>query len=161
MTPTIASVWAIAATASVRPMPVPVVAAGGIADARGVRAAMALGASGVQVGTAYLLCPEADTSAVHQRALASPAAAHTALTNVFTGRPARGVLNRVMREMGPLAEDAPRFPLATSALAPLRAEAEARDNGDFSPLWAGQAAPLSRPLPAAELTRALAAGLVA
>lgn len=140
---------------------VPVVAAGGMADARGVRAAMALGASGVQVGTAYLLCPEADTSTVHRRALASPAAAHTALTNVFTGRPARGVLNRVMREMGPLADDAPRFPLATSALAPLRAEAEARDNGDFSPLWAGQAAPLSRPLPAAELTRALAAGLVA
>ena len=138
---------------------VPVVAAGGIADARGVRAAMALGASGVQVGTAYLLCPEADTSAVHRRALASPAAAHTALTNVFTGRPARGVMNRVMREMGPLADDAPRFPLATSALAPLRAEAEARDSGDFSPLWSGQAAGLARPMTAAELTRALAAGL--
>lgn len=139
---------------------VPVVAAGGIADARGVRAAMALGAAGVQVGTAYLSCPEADTSAVHRRALASPDVAHTALTNVFSGRPARGVLNRVMREMGPLADDAPRFPLATSALAPLRAEAEARDSGDFSPLWAGQAAALSRqPLPAAALTRALAAGL--
>lgn len=138
---------------------VPVVATGGIADARGVRAAMALGASGVQVGTAYLLCPEADTSAVHRRALAGPEVAHTALTNVFTGRPARGVLNRVMREMGPLADDAPRFPLATSALAPLRAEAEARDSGDFSPLWAGQAAGLARPKTAAALTRALAAGL--
>lgn len=138
---------------------VPVVATGGIADARGVRAAMALGASGVQVGTAYLLCDEADTSAVHRRALAGPEAAHTALTNVFTGRPARGVLNRAMREMGPLADDAPRFPLATSALAPLRAEAEARDSGDFSPLWAGQAAGLARPKTAAALTRALAAGL--
>ena len=138
---------------------VPVVATGGIADARGVRAAMALGASGVQVGTAYLLCPEADTSAVHRRARAGPEVAHTALTNVFTGRPARGVLNRAMREMGPLADDAPRFPLATSALAPLRAEAEARDSGDFSPLWAGQAAGLARPKTAAALTRALAAGL--
>lgn len=138
---------------------VPVVAAGGVGDARGVRAAMALGAAGVQVGSAYLLCPEADTSAVHRRALGSEAAAHTALTNVFTGRPARGVMNRVMREMGPLAEDAPRFPLATSALAPLRTEAEARDSSDFSPLWSGQAVGLCRPMPAAELTRALAEGL--
>lgn len=138
---------------------VPVVATGAISDVRGVRAAMALGAAGVQVGTAYLLCPEADTSAVHRRALGSEAAAHTALTNVFTGRPARGVVNRVMREMGPLADDAPRFPLATSALAPLRTEAEARDSGDFSPLWSGQAAGLCRPMPAAALTRALAEGL--
>jgi nitronate monooxygenase len=117
----------------------PVIAAGGIADAQGVAAALALGASAVQVGTAYLLCPEASTSAVHRAALSdADRARHTALTNVFTGRPARGIVNRVMQELGPLSSAAPEFPLATAALAPLRAAAEARGSGDFSPLWAGQ-----------------------
>jgi nitronate monooxygenase len=138
---------------------VPVIAAGGIADARGVAAAMALGAAGVQVGTAYLLCPEANTSAVHRAALKSTGAAHTALTNLFSGRPARGIVNRVMRELGPINAAAPSFPLATSALAPLRAAAEARGSGDFSPLWAGQNASGCRELPAAVLTRDLAARL--
>jgi nitronate monooxygenase len=93
----------------------------------------------VQVGTAYLLCPEASTSAVHRAALSdADRARHTALTNVFTGRPARGIVNRVMQELGPLSSAAPEFPLATAALAPLRAAAEARGSGDFSPLWAGQ-----------------------
>lgn len=138
---------------------IPVVAAGGIADAKGVRAAMALGASAVQVGTAYLLCHEATTSAIHRAALKSDAARHTALTNVFTGRPARGIVNRVMREKGPLNPAAPQFPLATSAIAPLRAKAEARGSGDFSPLWSGQNATGCREVPAAELTRELAQGL--
>src|SRR5437879_98562 len=102
---------------------VPVIAAGGIADARGVAAALALGASGVQVGTAFLLCPEAPTSVVHRAALQSAGARHTALTNVFTGRPARGILNRVVRELGPVNTAAPAFPLAAAALAPLRAKA--------------------------------------
>jgi nitronate monooxygenase len=137
----------------------PVIAAGGIADAKGVAAALALGAVGVQVGTAYLLCPEATTSAVHRAALKSAAARLTALTNVFTGRPARGIVNRVMREVGPISAAAPAFPLATSAIAPLRAKAESLGSGDFSPLWAGQNASGCKEIPAAQLTRELAADL--
>lgn len=137
---------------------VPVIAAGGIADAKGVAAALALGAAGAQVGTAYLLCPEATTSAVHRAALKSEAARHTALTNVFTGRPARGIVNRIIAELGPISAAAPAFPLATAALAPLRARAEAAGSGDFSPLWSGQNASGCREIPAAELTRQLAAG---
>jgi nitronate monooxygenase len=138
---------------------VPVIAAGGIAGAAGVKAAMALGAAAAQVGTAYLLCPEATTSAVHRKALKSEAARHTALTNLFTGRPARGIVNRVMREKGPLNPAVPQFPLATSAIAPLRAAAEARGSGDFSPLWSGENASGCREIPAGQLTRELAAGL--
>jgi nitronate monooxygenase len=139
----------------VRAIRLPVVAAGGIADASGVAAAMALGAAGVQVGTAYLLCPEATTSAVHRAALKSGSARHTALTNLFTGRPARGIMNRLMRELGPIGP-APAFPLATSAIAPLRAKAESRGSGDFSPLWSGQNASGCKEVPAAQLTRELA-----
>lgn len=138
---------------------VPVIAAGGIADAAGVAAAMALGADGVQIGTAYLLCPEATTSALHRAALQSEAAAHTALTNLFTGRPARGIVNRVMRELGlQRAAPHPAFPRSTAALAPLRAAAEARGNSDFSPLWSGQNNSGCRAIPAAEMTRALCRG---
>jgi nitronate monooxygenase len=133
---------------------VPVIAAGGIADAAGVAAALSLGAAMVQVGTAYLRCPEATTSAVHRRALADATARHTALTRLFTGRPARGIVNRLMRELPDAA--APAFPLATAAIAPLRAAAEARGSGDFSPLWSGQNASGCRELPAAEITRGLA-----
>jgi nitronate monooxygenase len=136
---------------------VPVIAAGGIADACGVAAARALGAAGVQMGTAYLLCPEATTSALHRAALASPAAEHTALTNLFTGRPARGIVNRLMRELGPIGT-APEFPLATAAIAPLRAAAERAGSGDFSPLWSGQNARGCRAMPAGQLTRELASG---
>ena len=138
---------------------VPVIAAGGIADAAGVRAAMALGASGVQVGTAYLCCPEASTSALHRAALQSEAARHTELTTLFTGRPARGILNRLMRTLGPLNPAAPAFPTATAAIAPLRAHFEAQGLGDCTPLWAGQNTSGCRALPAAELTAALAQGL--
>jgi nitronate monooxygenase len=137
----------------------PVIAAGGIADASGVAAALAMGAAGVQAGTAYLLCPEATISAVHRAALKSDAARHTALTNLFTGRPARGIVNRVMRELGPVSKAAPAFPLATSAIMPLRAKAEAAGSGDFSPLWSGQNASGCREEPAAQVTRALAARL--
>ena len=143
----------------VRTVKVPVVAAGGIADAQGVAAAMALGAAGVQIGTAYLLCPEATTSAIHRAALKSDAARHTALTNLFTGRPARGIVNRVMRELGPVSAAAPEFPLATSGIAPLRARAESQGSGDFSPLWSGQNASGCREIPAAELTRELVSAL--
>jgi nitronate monooxygenase len=135
---------------------VPVIASGGIADARGVAAAMRLGAAGAQVGTAYLLCPEATTSAVHRAALKSEAAGHTALTNLFSGRPARGIVNRVMGELGPVREEAPEFPLASTAIAPLRARAESQGKGDFSPLWVGQNASGCREVGAAEVTRGLA-----
>lgn len=142
----------------VKAVRVPVIAAGGIADARGVKAAMALGAAGVQVGTAFLLCDEATTSKIHRAALASEAARHTALTNVFTGRPARGIVNRVMRELGSMCAAAPAFPLATGAIAPLRAKAEAAGSGDFSPLWSGQDATGCRAEPAAAtLARLVAA----
>lgn len=143
----------------VRAVKVPVIAAGGIADAQGVAAAMALGAAGVQVGTAYMLCPESTTSALHRLALQSDAARLTALTNLFTGRPARGIVNRLMRELGPLRALAPAFPLATAAVAPLRSKAEGLGRTDFTPLWSGQNASSCRAMPAAELTQALAAGL--
>jgi nitronate monooxygenase len=140
----------------VRAVRVPVIAAGGIADARGVAAALALGAAGVQVGTAYLLCPEATTSAVHRAALQGDQARHTAVTNVFTGRPARGIVNRLMRELGPMSAVPPAFPLASAALAPLRARAENLGRGDFSPLWAGQNGGGGSGVAAGALTRELA-----
>jgi nitronate monooxygenase len=136
---------------------VPVVAAGGVTDARGIAAAFVLGASGVQLGTAYLHCPESRISAPHRAALEGARDDGTAITNVMTGRPARGIVNRVMREVGPVTNAAPQFPLAAGALAPLRAKAEAAGSGDFSPMWAGQSAALGRALPAGELTRKLAA----
>ena len=136
---------------------VPVIAAGGIVDGRGIAAALALGAAGVQIGTAYLFTPEAKISAPHRAALNAARDDGTALTNVMTGRPARGFVNRVMREVGPLSDQAPAFPLAANALAPLRAKAEAQGSGEFSPMWSGQAAALGRELPAGELTHALAA----
>ncbi len=137
----------------VRAICLPVIAAGGIADARGVAAVMQLGAVGAQIGTAYLLCPEATTSTVHRAALKSDTAHHTALTNVFSGRPARGIVNRFMREHGPLNDSVPAFPLAASAVAPIRTKAEALGSGDFSPLWAGQNVTGCKEIPAAELTR--------
>jgi nitronate monooxygenase len=137
----------------------PVIAAGGIADSRGVAAALRLGAVAAQVGTAYLLCPEATTSAVHRAALESEAVKRTALTNLFSGRPARGIVNRIMRELGPISASAPEYPLATAALAPIRAAAEANGNGDFSPLWSGENVSGCRAWPAAEITQALVAGL--
>ena len=137
----------------------PVIAAGGIADASGVAAALRLGACGVQVGTAYLLCPEANTTAVHRAALKSEAARHTALTNVFSGRPARGIVNRLIREIGPICPAAPAFPTAAGAVAPLRARAESLGSGDFSPLWSGQNASGCREIAAGRLTLELAAEL--
>jgi nitronate monooxygenase len=138
---------------------VPVIAAGAVADARGIVAAFALGASAVQIGTAYLFCPEAQVSAVHREALRTAADDATMVTNVFTGRPARGIVNRLMSEVGPMSPLAPSFPLAGGALVPLRStQAGPRD---FTNLWSGQAARLGRALPAGELTRCLAAEALA
>ena len=142
-----------------RKVRIPVIAAGGIADSRGVAAAMTLGAAGVQVGTAYLLCPEATTSAIHRAALTSEAACHTALTNLFTGRPARSIVNRLMKELGPISAAAPAFPLAASAVLPLRTCAESHGSGDFSPLWSGQNNSGCKEVSAGLLTRELAADL--
>ena len=147
----------------VRAVRVPVIAAGGISTAEGVAAAFALGASGVQAGTAYLLCPESLVSPLHRAALqaeADPArAAGTALTTVFTGGAARGILNRAMRELGTLDNGAPAFPLASAAITALRRAAEAGGSTDFTPLWCGQNPSGCRPVGAAEITRALAAGV--
>jgi nitronate monooxygenase len=135
---------------------VPVIAAGGIADGRGIAAAFALGAAGVQIGTAYLRCPESKVIAPARTALAQAHDDSTVITNVMTGRPARGVINRLMREVGPVSPDAPAFPHAATGLAPLKAAAEKLGKVDFTNLWAGQAVRLGREMPAAELTRALA-----
>ena len=136
-----------------RAVSVPVIAAGGMASAEGVASAFAAGAAGVQLGTVFLLCPEATTSAVHRAAVKS--GAPTALTNLFTGRPARGIVNRLMRELGAMNAATPEFPLATAAVAPLRAAAEARGRGDFSPLWCGEDATGCGEIPAGELIRQL------
>src|SRR5450756_118393 len=140
---------------------VPVIAAGGIADGRGIAAAFALGACGVQIGSAYLRCPESKVIAPARVALAQAWDDSTVITNVMTGRPARGVANRVMREAGPISPDAPAFPHAATALAPLKAAAEKLGRVDFTNLWAGQAIRLGREMPAAELTRALAGSALA
>jgi len=141
----------------VQAVKVPVIATGGIANVQSVRAALTLGAAGVQVGTAYLLTPEATINKLHRTALTSERARHTALTNVFTGRPARGIMNRIMREHGPINASAPVFPLASGALAPLRAKAEAQGQDDFTQLWSGENANLCKEIGAAELTQELAA----
>jgi nitronate monooxygenase len=140
---------------------VPVIAAGGIADGRGIAAAFALGAAGVQIGSAYLRCPESRVTAAARSALAQARDDSTVITNVMTGRPARGVANRVMREAGPISEHAPAFPHAATALGPLKAAAEKFGKVDFTNLWAGQAIRLGREMPAAELTRALASEALA
>jgi nitronate monooxygenase len=140
---------------------VPVIAAGGIADGRGIAAAFALGASGVQIGTAYLRCPESKIIAPARVALAQAHDDSTVITNVMTGRPARGVANRVMREVGPVSPDAPAFPHAATSLGPLKAAAEKLGKVDFTNLWAGQAVRMGREMPATELTRALAGAALA
>jgi nitronate monooxygenase len=140
---------------------VPVIAAGGIGDARAIAAALTLGASAVQLGTAFLLCPEASTSAVHRAAVRAAVDNDTVITNVLTGRPARGIVNRAIRDLGPMSGHAPAFPLAAGALGPLRAAAESAGSGDFSPMWAGQAVAQCRDISARDLVLELAADAVA
>ncbi|HWZ30001.1 MAG TPA: nitronate monooxygenase family protein [Bryobacteraceae bacterium] len=140
---------------------VPVIAAGGIADARGIVAAFALGASAVQIGTAYLSCPEAKIGPVYRQALRNVKDNQTAVTNVFTGRPARAIVNRMVREVGPMSDLAPQFPLAAGVIAPLRKSSEEAGSEDFAQMWSGQAARLGQEIPAGELTRKLAAEALA
>lgn len=120
---------------------------------------MILGAAGAQIGTAYLLCSETTTSTVHRAELKSENARHTALTNLFTGRPARVIVNRIMKDLGHLNSAVPAFPLATSAIMPLRAQAERQGSGDFSTLWSGQNTSGCKEVPAADLTLELATEL--
>jgi nitronate monooxygenase len=138
---------------------IPVIAAGGIADPQGIVAALAAGASAIQLGTAYLLCPEVKISKIYRDALKGQSP--TALTNVFSGRPARGLMNRFVREMGPLSELAPPFPLASVAVAPLRKRSEELGSSDFLQMWAGESFPLCREMPARELTQYLASETLA
>src|SRR5215475_10836342 len=126
---------------------VPVIAAGGIADARGIVAALALGASGVQLGTAYLFCPEANVPPLYRRALEQSQDHETALTNLFSGRPARGILNRYLQESGPMSDAAPTFPYAATLVAPLRAASERTGSVDYMQMWSGQAARLAKSMP--------------
>ena len=135
---------------------VPVIAAGGIASAKTVAAAMAAGAAGVQVGTSYLRCPEATTSDLHRAALARATTTDTVLTNLFTGRPARAIRNRLIEELGAIREGLPDFPLTATAIAPLRSFAQKQGLDDFSSLWSGTDTSGCRPIPAAEITRELA-----
>jgi nitronate monooxygenase len=135
---------------------VPVIAAGGIADGRGIAAAFALGASGAQIGTAFLLCPEAATPSLHRDALRRARADTTLLTNVFSGRPARVLVNRLALDLGPVSDAAPDFPLPMGELPLLRAKAEQQGSSDFTPLWSGQAAALGTEMPAKSLTLKMA-----
>jgi nitronate monooxygenase len=134
----------------------PVIAAGGIADGRGMAAALNLGAAAVQIGTAYLFCPESLISAPHRAALGSERAERTVFTNLFTGRLARGLSTPPVDALGPVRGEAPAFPYAAAALVPLARAARESGGEGFIPMWAGQSAPLGRLLPAAELTETIA-----
>jgi len=138
---------------------VPVLASGGIMDGRGIVAALTLGADAVQMGTAFLTCDEAGIPDAYKSAILSAREDQTRVTRAFSGRPARGIVNRLMRELGPMSPHAPPFPLAAQALAPLRSAAEGRGCGDFSPLWSGQNASGCWEVPAAVVTQELAAGV--
>ena len=136
---------------------VPVIAAGGIGDGRGIVAALALGAAGVQIGTAFMLTAEAKTTPLHRAALKQANDNSTTLTNVFTGRPARGIVNRYIREVGPMSDLAPAFPLAAGASQPMRAAAEKAGSAEFTSLWSGQAPTFAREMPAGDLVGQLVA----
>ena len=129
---------------------IPVIGAGGIADARGMAAAMILGASAVQIGTAYLYTHESKISDSHRRMLLSKNVEETALTNIFSGKPARGIVNRIMKEIGPMTDCAPPFPFAGKALAPLKFVTEKSGSADFISLWSGQAAGLIKDIESAQ-----------
>lgn len=133
---------------------VPIVAAGGISSSKDVKAMLRLGASGVQAGTSYLLCTEAKTSDIHRKALKDQSA-KTALTNIFSGRPARAIRNKIMQDLGDICEAAPEFPYSSIALAPLRQEAESYSSPDFTPLWSGQNRSGCRAVSASQLTEEL------
>jgi nitronate monooxygenase len=129
---------------------IPVIAAGGIADGRGVAAALTLGASGAQIGTGFLATSESNASAPHRAALDSPAARVTVLTRLFSGRQARAIQNGFTRDLAAAEREVPGYPLQNALMLPIRRAAAERGIADRLNLWAGQAAPLTRPRGAAE-----------
>lgn len=138
----------------VRELHAPIVAAGAIASSQDIDAMLDSGASGVQLGTTYLLCHEANTSRLHRDALKDSSSA-TSLTNIFSGRLARGINNKIMADLDYICDDAPDFPYAAMALNPLKAKAESNHLSDFSPLWAGTNRNACQEISATELTRTL------
>lgn len=141
------------ATLLAEPLAVPVIAAGGIVDGVDIARALAAGASGVQIGTAFLAAAESSISPAFRALLGTGVA--TQFTNLFSGREAQGIVNRLMRELGPVRAEAPAFPYASNALAPLRKAAEADGRGDYSPLWAGAGVARVRAMGAEALVRGL------
>lgn len=134
----------------------PVIAAGGIMDGRGIRAALELGACAAQMGTAFILCPESAASDAYRNVLASDKALHTRITAVASGRPARGIVNRLHTSIDTPGRPAlPAFPICYTATKALQHAATASGNADFASHWAGQGAPLARAMPAAELVETL------
>ena len=133
---------------------VPVVATGGIATNTDIKELIRLGASGVQIGTSYLLCDEVKTSAIYREALKSKSSA-TALTNIFSGRLARGITNKIMKELDFIASKAPEFPYASIAINPLRSKAESQNKSDFTPLWSGTDRSGCKEISATKLTNEL------
>ncbi|WP_435642166.1 NAD(P)H-dependent flavin oxidoreductase [Micavibrio aeruginosavorus] len=133
----------------------PVVASGGIADARGIVAALSLGASAVQLGTAYLFTPEANVSPLYRQALHDVRDDGAVVTNVFSGRPARGIANRFIQDVGPISDEVPDFPYASHFVSPLRKASEHAGRTDCMQMWSGQAAHMCRDMTAADLTRRL------
>ncbi len=136
---------------------VPVIAAGGIMDGAGVAAALALGAVAAQLGTAFIACPESAADAAYRAALMGEGAAHTVMTRVISGRPARCLPNRFTLLGETLTAAVPDYPIAYDAGKALNAAAKVRGEGGYGAQWAGQGAPLARALPAADLVRAIAA----
>lgn len=135
----------------------PVIAAGGIMDGRGIRAALELGACAAQMGTAFILCPESAANDAYRDVLASDKALHTRITSVASGRPARGIVNRLHTSIDtPGRPILPSYPICYAATKALQAAADTARNNDFASHWAGQGAPLARAMPAAELVKTLA-----
>ncbi|WP_405178690.1 nitronate monooxygenase [Nocardia sp. NBC_01377] len=137
---------------------IPVVAAGGIADGRGIAAAMLLGADAVQIGTGFLATEQSGASAVHRATLRSPAARTTVLTRLFSGRTARGIVNRFTREMAEFEADVPAYPAQNALMTPIRATAAQRGDAELLNLWSGQSAALAGSTDAGEYLTELTAG---
>ena len=134
---------------------VPVIAAGGIADGRGIAAALMLGAQGVQLGTAFLKCPEASVHPLWKKALENSGSRETRITSAFTGRPARGIVNHLIKETEGKGYILPDFPKVGSIIKPLANSVAQKGDESFLSLWAGQSAPMSKSLPAKDLVQEL------
>ena len=141
----------------VRSVSTPIVAAGGIMDGAGIAAALALGAQGVQMGTAFIPCPEGGAPEVHKRTLLAQQDDNSTITEKFTGKPARGIANRYIREANTRNHPQLPFPIQGGLTGKLRAASSKVDNPDFAAMWCGQAASLTRTMPAAQLVAALEA----